>query len=114
LPWGDEDEVHRLFASLASWIEVRPRTLRFESESVVSFVEFWEKTNPPLMALKNMLPQETYQQVLIRMSELVQEMNESPHPAGSHGERADLPTRWGGANVKLSSPYILVLAQKPA
>ena len=95
--WGDEDEVRRRFTGLAASIEVQHRTLYFESESVASFIEFWERTNPPLTALKTMLPPEFYQRALAQMSHLVEEVNESPQPS-----------------VKLSSPYILVLARKPA
>jgi ubiquinone/menaquinone biosynthesis C-methylase UbiE len=101
--WGDEDEVRRRFGELASSIEVAHRTLYFEFGSVVGFIEFWEKTNGPLAALKSMLAPETYQRVLTQMAALVHELNESPHPA----ER-------GGESVKLGSPYILVLARKPA
>jgi ubiquinone/menaquinone biosynthesis C-methylase UbiE len=94
--WGDEDEVRRRFAALASSIDVAHRTLHFESDSVASFIEFWEKTNAPLAALKSMLPPEAYQRVLTQMAQIVEELNES----------AD-------GRVRLSSPYILVLARKP-
>ncbi|HEX9100352.1 MAG TPA: methyltransferase domain-containing protein [Candidatus Dormibacteraeota bacterium] len=95
--WGDEDQVRRRFAGLASSIEVQHRTLYFESESVARFIQFWERTNPPLTALKTTLSPELYQQALEKVSRLVRDMNESPQPA-----------------VKLSSPYVLVLARKPA
>jgi SAM-dependent methyltransferase len=95
--WGDEDEARRRFAAHASSIEVRPRTLYFGSDSVASFLEFWDKTNAPLTALKSMLPPATYQQVLTQMAQLVDELNESRD-----------------GNVKLASPYILVLARKLA
>jgi SAM-dependent methyltransferase len=112
--WGDEDELRRRFAGLASSIEVAHRTLYFAFGAIASFIEFWEKTNAPLAALKSMLPPETYQQVLIQIAALVYELNESPHLAGSLREPADLPAEWGGESVKLSSPYILVQARKPA
>lgn len=95
--WGDEDQVRRRFAGLASSIDVQHRTLYFESDSVAGFIEFWERTNAPLAALKTMLSPEAYQQVIAQMSRLVQDTNESPQPA-----------------VRLSSPYILVPARKPA
>lgn len=94
--WGDEDEARRRFAGPASSIEVTHRTLYFEGDSVESFVGFWENTNAPLSTLKSMLPPEVYQQALSRIAQLVEELNESTD---------------GG--VKLSSPYILVLARKP-
>ena len=70
-------------------------TLDFEGDSVERFVEFWEKTNAPLSTLKSMLPTEVYQQALGRISHLVEELNESRE-----------------GRVKVSSPYILVLAHK--
>ncbi|HSS93094.1 MAG TPA: class I SAM-dependent methyltransferase, partial [Candidatus Dormibacteraeota bacterium] len=91
--WGDEDELRRRFSGHASSIVVRHRTLYFESDSVESFVEFWERTNAPLAALKSMLPAESYQDVLAQQKELVGGLNEASD---------------GG--VKLGSPYILVLA----
>lgn len=94
--WGDEDELRRRFADLASSIEVRHRTLYFESGSIEGLVEFWERTNAPLAALKSMLPAETYAKVLAQKAHLIEELNESRDGA-----------------VKLGSPYILVLASKP-
>jgi ubiquinone/menaquinone biosynthesis C-methylase UbiE len=93
--WGDEDEARRRFGAHSPSIEVAHRTLEFESDSVASFLEFWETTNAPLAALKSMLPPETYERVLTQMALLVDALNQS-------------------TRVKLSSPYILVLARKPA
>jgi ubiquinone/menaquinone biosynthesis C-methylase UbiE len=93
--WGDENVARQRFAGHSSAIEVTHRTLYFEGDSVERFVAFWEKTNAPLATLKSMLPPEAYQQALIRISDLVEELNES------HEGR-----------VKVSSPYILVLAHK--
>jgi SAM-dependent methyltransferase len=93
--WGDENEARQRFAGLASSLQVRHRTLHFEGDSVEGFVRFWENTNAPLSALKSMLPPEVYQQALNKIALLVEEMNESRE------ER-----------VKVSSPYILVLARK--
>jgi ubiquinone/menaquinone biosynthesis C-methylase UbiE len=94
--WGDENEVRRRFARHAATIEVTHRRLAFEFSSVEDFLEFWEDTNAPQNALKAMLPPEVYQQLVAAEWTLVEEMNESTV---------------GG--VKVSSPYILVLAKKP-
>jgi SAM-dependent methyltransferase len=61
--WGDPAEVRRRFEGKASSLRLEPRTVRFEFPSVdVGFV-FWERTNPPLMALKTMLPPARYEQL---------------------------------------------------
>jgi ubiquinone/menaquinone biosynthesis C-methylase UbiE len=93
--WGDEDEVRRRFAELAASIEVTHRQLSFEASSVEGFLKFWEDTNAPQNALKAMLPPETYQSLVMAERGLVEELSEVT------GER-----------VKVSSPYILVLASK--
>ena len=53
-------------------------------------------TNAPQAALKAMMPPETYQKVLDAKKLLIEELNESTD-----------------GRVKLSSPYILVLARRP-
>jgi SAM-dependent methyltransferase len=93
--WGDAKEARQRFAGLASSIELTHRTLYFEADSLEGFVGFWEKTNAPLATLKSMLPPEVYQQALSRIAHLVEELNESRN-----------------GRVKVSSPYILVLAHK--
>src|SRR5437879_1626728 len=94
--WGDEGELRRRFAEFASSLEVRYRTLFFESESVPAFIEFWEKTNAPQAALRAMQPPETYAKGLAAERQLVEELNESR-----------------GGRLRLSSPYILALARRP-
>ena len=93
--WGDEDELQRRFAGLTSSIEVEHRTLYLESPSVQSFLEFWDETNPPQAAMKAVMTPETYQKALSLSAQLVEELNESHD-----------------GKLKLSSPYILVLASK--
>jgi ubiquinone/menaquinone biosynthesis C-methylase UbiE len=94
--WGDEEEARKRLGELAGSIEVIHRTLTFESESVDTFVDFWQATNAPQAALKVMMPPETYQKVLDAKRLLIEELNEST-----------------GGGVKLVSPYILVVAGKP-
>ena len=94
--WGDEGELRRRFAEFASSIVVTHRALFFEFESPEVFLDFWERTNAPQAALRAMQLPETYAKVLAAEAQLVDELNE---------------TRDG--RVRLSSPYILVLARKP-
>ena len=93
--WGDEDEVRERFDRLAGSIEVLHRTLVFESSSVEGLLKFWEETNPPQNAMKALLPPEAYQKVTAAWMALVIELNESTEDG-----------------VKVSSPYILVIARK--
>jgi ubiquinone/menaquinone biosynthesis C-methylase UbiE len=94
--WGDENEVRRRFNGLAASVEVSHRQLWFESSSVESFLEFWAETNAPQNAMKALMTPEKYRSVIAANRALVEELNEST-----------------GEHVKLSSPYILVLARKP-
>jgi len=93
--WGDESAVRERFGQLAASIEVGHRRLMFESTSVESLLKFWEETNGPLNALKTMLPPEAYQKVTTAWTALVDELNDA-----------------SDGRVKVSSPYILVLARK--
>src|SRR6266852_3196674 len=94
--WGDEEEARKRLGVLAESIEVTYCTLTFESESVDTFVDFWQATNAPQAALKVMMPPETYHKVLDAKRLLIEELNES-----------------NDGRVKLASPYILVVARKP-
>lgn len=94
--WGAEDEVRIRFGRLAESIDFSHRRLSFEFGSLEGFLKFWEETNAPQNALKAMLPLEAYQRVVAAERALVDELNES--------------TR---GRVKVSSPYLLVLARKP-
>lgn len=93
--WGDADEVRRRFANTADSIDVRHRLLSFESSSVEGLLKFWEETNAPQNALKEMLPADAYQKVVAAFVTLVEQLNESTD-----------------GSVKVSSPYILVLAKR--
>jgi ubiquinone/menaquinone biosynthesis C-methylase UbiE len=94
--WGDEDEVRERFGRLAASIEIVHRTLVFESPSVEGLLKFWEETNPPQNAMKAMLPPEAYHKVTTAWMALAEDLNESTD---------------GG--VRVSSPYIQVIARKP-
>jgi len=94
--WGDEDEVRRRFSPHTDSIEFSRRRLSFESSSIETFLEFWATTNAPQNALKVMQPPKSHQGVIEANRALVEELNESTT-----------------GHVKVSSPYLLVLARKP-
>jgi ubiquinone/menaquinone biosynthesis C-methylase UbiE len=93
--WGDEGEMRRRVSQFAESIEVTHRQLTFESSSVEGFLGFWEETNAPQNALKVILPPEAYGSLIALCKTLVKELNEAT-----------------GGRVKVSSPYILVVAKK--
>jgi hypothetical protein len=94
--WGDEEEVRERVGRLAASIEVVHRTLVFESTSVEGLLKFWEETNPPQNAMKAMLPPEAYLKVTTAWMALVDDLNESTDGV-----------------VRVSSPYIQVIARNP-
>jgi len=94
--WGDEAVLRRRFEALAASIEIQHRTLYFESDSVEAFLEFWENTNGPQAALKARVTADVYQRAQTEKEQLVRELNES-----------------GDGRLKVSSPYLLVLARVP-
>ena len=73
--WGDQAEVQRRFAGKTSSLRLESRTIRFAFPSMDAGFHFWERTNPPLMALKVMLPAERYQQLRTGGAELMRAMN---------------------------------------
>jgi len=93
--WGDGDEVRRRFSGLASELEIEPRTLTFRFESMEAWREEFAGTNPPLMALKAMLPPPAFDGLMDRARALVEELNQ-----GDDG------------SVVLESSYLSVIARE--
>jgi ubiquinone/menaquinone biosynthesis C-methylase UbiE len=93
--WGDTDSVHRRFAGLTSSIEVYPQALTFEFDSLDAGWDFWERTNPPLMAMLTMLDADQVAQLREDGRKLFTELN--------HVSRGRLT---------LESDYLQVLARK--
>lgn len=89
--WGDAVEVRRRFQNLASSIEVEERAGSFEFGSAEECLEFWERTSPPLIALRSMLPEPAYQEVVTSLACLVDELKDV-----SDGQ---LALGWGYAQV---------------
>jgi len=73
--WGDATVVRRRFEGKASSLRLEPRTVRFAFPSVEVGFDFWERTNPPLMALQTMLPPERYEQLRTEGANLMRNMN---------------------------------------
>jgi SAM-dependent methyltransferase len=73
--WGDPDEVRRRFAGMTSSLRLERRTVSFSFASVDDGWDFWERTNPPLMALKSMVPPERFHELVEQGRQLMREMN---------------------------------------
>jgi SAM-dependent methyltransferase len=73
--WGDPAEVRRRFDGRASSLRLEARTVRFAFPSVDAGFAFWERTNPPLMALRTMLPPERYEHLRREGASLMRTMN---------------------------------------
>ena len=73
--WGDADEVRRRFDGLASSIELRPRIGAFEFGTTQEALAFMERTNPGQLALRSLLPEERYREVLEQSECLMREQN---------------------------------------
>jgi SAM-dependent methyltransferase len=72
--WGEETELRRRFNGLASSIDIDHRKLAFAFENVDQARDFWERTNPPVIALRGMLPPEAYQKMRAALSDLIREL----------------------------------------
>ncbi|HVH64461.1 MAG TPA: class I SAM-dependent methyltransferase [Candidatus Acidoferrum sp.] len=91
--WGDPAEVRRRFDGRTASLRVETRTVTFSFPSLEAGWAFWERTNPPLMALKAMLPSEKYPEVQAAGADLMRQMNSAQD---------------GG--LRLDSDYLSVLA----
>jgi ubiquinone/menaquinone biosynthesis C-methylase UbiE len=94
--WGNPDEVRSRFGAWASSIEFEPRTLTLHFDSVDDWESRFAASNPPIMAMKAILPPEAYEQLMNQCRALVEEMNTAAR-----------------AGVTLESDYLVVLATSP-
>ena len=95
--WGDPAEVRRRFDGRAASLRLESRTVRFAFPSVNAGFDFWERTNPPLIALKTMLPPERYQPLRREGADLMRTMNTATD-----------------SSLVLDSEYLSVIALKKA
>ncbi|MFI5283822.1 MAG: class I SAM-dependent methyltransferase [Candidatus Dormibacterales bacterium] len=93
--WGDEKVVARRFAGLASTIECSPGEVAMSFPSVKEGIAFWERTNGPQIALRNLLEADRYAEFKARGEGLMREMN-----------------RASGGRLELRSAYLNVIASK--
>jgi ubiquinone/menaquinone biosynthesis C-methylase UbiE len=93
--WGITDEVHRRFKGLTSSIEIYPQALTFEFESLEAAWDFWERTNPPLMAMLSRLDADQITSLREEGRKLFAELNQV-----------------SGGGITLESDYLQVLARK--
>lgn len=93
--WGDAEEVRRRFDGKASSLRLERRTVRFSFSSTDDGIDFWERTNPPLIALKTMLPPERYQQLRVEGAGLMRALNDATD-----------------GSLVLDSEYLSVIARK--
>jgi SAM-dependent methyltransferase len=73
--WGDPTDVRRRFEGRASSLRLETRTVRFAFPSVDVGFAFWERTNPPLIALQTMLSPQRYQLLRTEGAGLMRTMN---------------------------------------
>lgn len=93
--WGDPAHVRQRFNGRASSLRLESRTLRFSFPSLETGWEFWERTNPPLLALRTMLPPERYRDLQAAGVAVMRDLNRDQH---------------GG--LALDSEYLAVVARK--
>jgi len=87
--WGEPDEVRRRFRGLASKLAVEPGILTFRFASLEAWREEFANTNPPLMALKQILPAAAFEGLIAQAVALVDELN--PGARRHRGPGLELP-----------------------
>jgi SAM-dependent methyltransferase len=73
--WGDAEIVRRRFAGMASSLAFEAGVVTMSFPSPEEGWTFWERTNPPLIALKSTLPADRYQDVVIEGKRLMRGLN---------------------------------------
>jgi SAM-dependent methyltransferase len=93
--WGDASTVRRRFDGLASSDDIQPDTLTMTFDSLDAGVEFWERTNGPMIALRATIEPERYAECRRELRGLMDTMNASRD-----------------AGVTLTSSYLRVVARR--
>jgi ubiquinone/menaquinone biosynthesis C-methylase UbiE len=93
--WGDSDEVRRRFAAAAR-VDLEPKTLTLRYESIDDWREKFAAVNPPIRAMEQILPPESYARLIAQCADLVAELN-----AADDG------------SVTLESDYLAVVVTSP-
>ena len=95
--WGDADTLRERFRGLAASDAVERHTLILTFDSLAQGLDFWERTNGALIALRGMLPPDTYRALLAEAADLLEALN-----------------RTDDDRLILDSAYLEVIARKPA
>ena len=77
--WGEEAELRRRFAEHAAEVEITHRTLRLEFASFDHWYESFATANPPLMAMKAILPAPAFDGLMSDAWALAGASPESPY-----------------------------------
>lgn len=93
--WGDPEIVQHRFSGKTSSMRLEHCAVTFSFGSPEEGWEFWERTNPPLIALKSMVPPERFQEVVAQGQRLMRAMNTA-----------------GDSRLILDSEYLQVVAHK--
>ena len=96
LLWGEPEVVRERLGELAGSVEVQPRMVPTRFDSKQAALAFQERYNGPLIALRNILPQERYAALMTQFDELVDQFN-----------------RATDGTVAIDTEYLLVVASKP-
>lgn len=96
LLWGEPEVVQERLEELAVSVEIQPRMapIRFASKQAV--MEFHERYNGPLVALRSTLPPESYDALVVELDGLTDHFNQATD-----------------GTVLIDSEYLLVVAKKP-
>ena len=93
--WGDPDVARQRFEGIASAVEIKSGTLTLAYDSLDWWRTLFAQTNPPLVALKVLLPEAAYSSLVDQSQALVEELN-----VGRDGR------------IVLESSYLVVIARK--
>jgi SAM-dependent methyltransferase len=96
LLWGDPGVVQARFAGLAVTVGCKAKMARFTFASEDEMQAFFEANLGPMVALKSMLPEDKYQEMLEGFRATITQFNQ------------------GQGEVVIDSDYLLVTAQKPS
>lgn len=95
LEWGDPDVVQARLGPHADTVGIGRRSARFEFESKEQGLEWGEANLGPLVALRSMLPPESYQELVGRIVSLTEAFDQGP-----------------GDRVVIDSEFLAVVARK--
>ena len=96
LAWGEPEVVRERLGELAGSVELQPQMAPIRFDSKQAALEFQERYNGPLIALRNTLPPGRYSALMTQLDELVDQFNQATD-----------------GSVAIDVEYLLVVATKP-